>query len=62
MTTKAKCNTLAAIGMFGIFCCCFDSLGIALVGMLIAILSFSGVAALDPDWGIEYDSNGNVVE
>lgn len=62
MTTKAKCNTLAVIGMLGISCCCIDSLGVALVGMLVAILSFSGVAALDPDWGIEYDSNGNVVE
>lgn len=62
MTTKAKCNTLAVIGMLGISCCCFDSLGIALVGMLVAILSFSGVTAINPNWGIEYDSNGNVIE
>jgi len=62
MTTKAKCNTLAIIEILGMFGICFDSLGIALVGMLVAILSFSGIAALNPDWGLEYDKVGNVIE
>lgn len=62
MTTKAKCNTLAIIGTLGIFSVCFDNLGVALVGLIVAILSFAGAAALDSDWGIEYDKNGNIIE
>lgn len=62
MTTKTKRTILGIIGILGIFGVCFDSLGIALVGLIVALLSFAGAAVLDPDQGFEYDSNGNVIE
>lgn len=48
MTTKAKCNTLIAIGILGCVVGGWSStLGIAFTGILIAIVSFTGAAALE---------------
>ena len=62
MNKKSKCTVLAITGILAMFGICIDSLGVAFTSMLIAILRFSSIAAINPEWGMEYDSQGRVIE